>query len=77
MNQMSFGNRWLHGYVAKYYNLAMYMFCIQVAQKTQNMEINRTDAIFEVYTDLIVKKKLSCNKALLWIFSQSISEFSV
>ena len=75
MNQMSFGDRWLHSYVAKHYNLCI--FCIQVAQKTQNMEINRTDAIFEVYTDLIVKKKLTCDKALLWVFSQSISEFSV
>ena len=50
---------------------------MQVAQKTQNMQVNRTDAIFEVYTDRIVKKKKNCDKALLWIFSQAISEFSV
>ena len=45
--------------------------------KTQQFQINRTDAIFEVYTDRIVEKTQDCNKALLWITSQEISEFSV
>ena len=52
-------------------------FCIQVALKTQETLINQTDAIFEVYTDRVVKKSTRCDKALLWILSQAISEFSV
>lgn len=53
------------------------MFCVQVARKTQQFEINRTDAIFEVYTDRIIEKTQNCDKALLWIMSQELSEFSV
>ena len=49
----------------------------KVAQKTQELQVERTDAIFEVYTDRIVKKLQTCDEALLWIFRQSISEFSV
>jgi len=49
----------------------------QTAEKTQQHSLNRTDAIFEVYTDCIVKKTKSCDKGLLWIISQEISEFSV
>ena len=41
------------------------------------MLISRTDAIFEVYTDRIVQKAKNSDEALLWIFSQTISEFSV
>ena len=54
-------------------------FCLlQVARKTQQLHLNRTDAIFEVYTDRIIKKTQNCNKALLWLLSQQdLSEFSV
>ena len=48
-----------------------------MALKTQETLINQTDAIFEVYTDRVVKKSTRCDKALLWILSQAISEFSV
>ena len=50
---------------------------LQTAEKTQQLNVNRTDAIFEVYTDRIVEKTKSCDKGLLWIVSQDISEFSV
>jgi len=50
---------------------------MQVAQKTQQKEIDRTDVIFEVYTDRIVEKEKSIDGALLWVFKQDISEFSV
>ena len=53
------------------------MHFVQVASKTQQFEITRTDAIFEVYTDRIIEKTQDCDKALLWIVSQEISEFSV
>ena len=49
----------------------------QTAEKTQQHSLNRTDAIFEVYTDRIVEKTKSCDKGLLWIISQDISEFPV
>ena len=51
----------------------------QVVEKThdQEMPIGRIDAIFEVYTDRIVKNLETCDEALLWIFKQDISEFSV
>ena len=53
-------------------------FCLlQVARKTQQLHLNRTDAIFEVYTDDIIEQVQSCDRALLWIVSQEISEFSV
>ena len=55
----------------------MHAFWMQVASKTQQFEINRTDAIFEVYTDRIIDKTQDHDKALLWITSQEISEFSV
>ena len=41
------------------------------------MSIDKTDAIFEVYTDHIVQHSASCDEALLWIISQPISERSV
>jgi len=75
MNQMSFGKKYvtkkeiLHGYI-----LCMHM---QVTQKTQQKKIGRTDAILEVYTDRIVEKVKNIDDALLWIFKQNISEFSV
>ena len=53
------------------------LFFFQAVEKTQQHNINRTDAIFEVYTDRIVEKTKSCDKGLLWIVSQDISEFSV
>lgn len=52
-------------------------YLVQVARKTQQLHINRTDAIFEVYTDDIIEQVQSCDKALIWIISQEISEFSV
>ncbi|XP_065884791.1 transient receptor potential cation channel subfamily A member 1-like isoform X2 [Dysidea avara] len=51
-------------------------FWRKTAEKTQQHNLNRTDAIFEVYTDRIVEKTRSCDRGLLWIVSQDISEFS-
>ena len=48
-----------------------------MARKTQQLQIDRTNAIFEVYTDRIIEKTQNCDKALLWILSQELSEFSV
>ena len=49
-----------------------------MGRKTQELQVDRTDAIFEVYTDRIIKKTQNCNKALLWLLSQQdLSEFSV
>ena len=51
---------------------------LQVAEKTQQMRIGRTDAILEVYTDRIIKKKQNkLDEALLWVTKHAISEFSV
>jgi len=50
---------------------------MQVKQKTQQKEIDQTDAILEVYTDRIVEKVKNIDDALLWVFKQNISEFSV
>ena len=75
MKQMNFGNKY-YSSLAKMTSV-VHTFWIQVASKTQQFEINRTDAIFEVYTDRIIEKTQDCDKALLWITSQEISEFSV
>ena len=53
------------------------IYFVQVARKTQQLQIDRTNAIFEVYTDRIIEKTQNCDKALLWILSQELSEFSV
>lgn len=56
------------------------MYCIQVVHKTQEMHINKSDAIFEVYTDRIVAEMQDCSKALLGIVkisAKKISEFCV
>ena len=50
---------------------------MQVAHKTQQMRIKRTDAILEVYTDRIIEKKSNIDEALLWVTKYAISEFSV
>ena len=50
---------------------------MQVAHKTQQMRIKRTDAILEVYTDHIIEKKSNIDEALLWVTKHAISEFSV
>lgn len=76
MNQMNFGNMYVC--VARILNKEnKHRIYIQVALKTRDMLISQTDAIFEVYTDRIVQKSTNCDKALLWILSQAISEFSV
>ena len=41
------------------------------------MQIKRVDAILEVFTDRIVKKAKTCDKSLLWVSKQDISEFFV
>ena len=53
------------------------IYFVQVANKTQQLQVDRTNAIFEVYTDRIIVKTQNCDKALLWILSQELSEFSV
>ena len=50
---------------------------MQVAHKTQQMRIKRTDAILEVYTDRIIEKKSNIDEALLWVTKYAISKFSV
>lgn len=52
--------------------------CLQVAQKTQQDNLKRTDAILEVYTDRFVEKcHGSEDLALLWVLQQDLTEFSV
>ena len=55
----------------------MHFVHMQVTHKTQEMQIKRVDAILEVFTDCIVKKAKTCDKALLWVSKQDISEFFV
>ena len=57
--------------------LYSYFTHVQVGRKTQELQVDRTSAIFEVYTDRIIKKTQNCNKALLWLLRQDLSEFSV
>ena len=49
-----------------------------MAQKTQEANLKRTDAILEVYTDRFVAK---CHGnedlALIWVLQQDLTEFSV
>ena len=49
-----------------------------MAQKTQQDNLKRTDAILEVYTDRIVEK---CHGnedlALIWVLKQDLTELSV
>lgn len=52
-------------------------YTVQVKQKTEELLITQIDAIFEVYTDRFVNEQQSCDKVLLWIFGQNMSEFSV
>ena len=75
MKEMNFGDKYYNS-LAKMTSV-VHAFWIQVVNKTQQFEINRTDAIFEVYTDRIIEKTQDCDKALLWITSQEISEFPV
>lgn len=53
------------------------MHCVQVNEKTQ---MDKSEAIFEVYTDIIVNKMEDDSKALLWIVTldaKRISEICV
>ncbi len=49
----------------------------QVAQKTQTLNIGRIEAIFEVYTDLVVEQAGSEDVAILWVLRQDFKEFCV
>lgn len=54
--------------------------CIQVDQKAQELQIDKAEAIFEVYTDRVLKIKGDSSEALLWIVTIStdlISEICV
>ena len=51
---------------------------LQVATKTQEMKIGKMEAMFEVYTDILVNKaKGSVDQALLWVLRQDFKEFCV
>jgi hypothetical protein len=50
----------------------------QVSEKTQELNIGKMEAIFEVYTDLLVESAGGLvDQALLWILRQDIKEFCV
>ena len=54
------------------------METLQVTKKTNEMNIGKMEAIFEVYTDLLVKRAGGLvDQALLWILRQDIKEFCV
>ena len=51
---------------------------LQVVTKTQQMKIGKMEAMFEVYTDILVNKtKGSVDQALLWVLRQDFKEFCV
>lgn len=51
---------------------------LQVSEKTQELNIGKMEAIFEVYTDLLVESAGGfVDQALLWILRQDIKEFCV
>ena len=62
--------------VFKEINIATFIF--QVSEKTQELNIGKMEAIFEVYTDLLVESADGfVDQALLWILRQDIKEFCV
>ncbi len=51
---------------------------LQVVEKTNEMNIGKMEAIFEVYTDLLVQRADGfVDQALLWILRQDIKECCV
>ena len=51
---------------------------MQVSKKTNEMKIGKMEAMFEVYTDLLVEGAGgSLDQALMWILRQDIKEFCV
>ena len=49
-----------------------------MSKKTKEMNIGQMEAIFEVYTDLLVERADGfVDQALLWILRQDIKEFCV
>ena len=54
------------------------MATLQVTKKTNEMNIGKMEAIFEVYTDLLVERADGfVDQALLWVLRQDIKEFCV
>ena len=48
-----------------------------MATKTQLLGIGKMEAIFEVYTDVLVEKAGTNDQALLWVLRQEFKEFCV
>ena len=54
------------------------MATLQVTKKTNEMNIGKMEAIFEVYTDLLVERADGfVDQALMWVLCQDIKEFCV
>ena len=59
-------------------DFSIFFFLLQVAIKTNEMHIGKMEAIFEVYTDLLVDRAGGMvDKALLWVLCQDFKEVCV
>ena len=47
----------------------------QVTHKTQSLDMGRYEAIFEVYTDMLVERSGDCSAALFCTLTQDFKEF--
>ena len=55
----------------------IFTIALQVSDKTQQLNIGRMEAIFEVYTDLLEHEAGSLHTALLWVLRRDFKEFCV